>query len=55
MCVTSPAEVYAEGDKERLKELLQHLKTGPHGAKVDKVEVNWSEQQRGFPRFEVRY
>ena len=48
-------EVVAEGEREKLEELIGHLRDGPPGARVDGVEVVWSEYTGRFPRFEVRY
>ncbi|MDP2920401.1 MAG: acylphosphatase [Dehalococcoidia bacterium] len=44
-------EVYAEGDKERLEELLKALHIGPPGAWVDDITTEWLEHTgklRGF-------
>lgn len=44
-------EVYAEGSKEQLEQLLAILKQGPPGARVEAVTTEWSEYQgiyRGF-------
>ena len=35
-------EVVAEGDRERLDELVEFLKVGPPAAKVESVETEWS-------------
>ncbi len=48
-------EVRAEGDRARLEELLQHLRVGPRGARVERVKVGWMEPSGSFPTFEVRY
>ena len=48
-------EVRAEGGREQLKRLLQHLYRGPLGAKVDKVEVDWTDYSGAFSGFRVRY
>jgi acylphosphatase len=48
-------EVYAEGEKEKLLELLRYLELGPPRARVEKVDVNWSEYSGSFGGFEVRY
>lgn len=48
-------EVRAEGERERLQGLLKHLETGPPGARVKRVEVNWSDYGASFHRFEIRY
>lgn len=44
-------EVYAEGEKDRLDELLEYLKKGPPGARVERMDVEWREHIgncRGF-------
>jgi len=48
-------EVYAEGEKERLDELLFHLNSGPPRAKVNRVDVKWSEYNGWFNHFGVRH
>ena len=48
-------EVKAEGKRSRLEELIDRLKTGPPGARVEKVATNWSEYTRSFSDFSVRY
>lgn len=35
-------EVVAEGDRERLDELVEFLKVGPPAARVESVETEWS-------------
>ncbi len=48
-------EVNAEGERERLEELVDHLKLGPPVARVEKVATNWSAYTGGFTGFKVRY
>ncbi|UCG83389.1 MAG: acylphosphatase [Dehalococcoidia bacterium] len=48
-------EVRAEGEKEKLDELLKLLRTGPPRARVDRVDVSWSEFSGRFNRFGVSY
>lgn len=48
-------EVRAEGEKEKLLQLLRYLELGPPRARVDKVDVNWSEYSGSFRQFQVRY
>lgn len=48
-------EVYAEGEKESLDELLVHLNIGPTRAEVSWVDVKWSEYNGCFNHFGVRY
>ncbi len=48
-------EVVAEGDREKLEQLLRWLHRGPRSAVVEKVDVRWTEPMGKFTRFEVRY
>ena len=51
----STVEVRAEGDRKKLEELANHLKVGPAGAKVERVEIEWSEYSGSFDDFRLRY
>jgi len=48
-------EVEAEGDKQRLDELVEQLRIGPPGARVKRVEINWSDYSGQFSNFGIRY
>lgn len=48
-------EVHAEGERIQLEELISHLNIGPPGARVERVETNWSEYSGSYFRFSVRY
>ena len=48
-------EVQAEGEKDRLERLIEYLKVGPPGAKVEKIITNWSEYTGNYPGFNIRY
>ena len=48
-------EVHAEGDREQLEKLLDFLKTGPRGARVDKVDAGWSVYTGSFSVFSIIY
>ena len=48
-------EVQAEGEKTKLKELIEHLKIGPPGAKVEIIDINWSDYTGSYPCFSIRY
>lgn len=48
-------EVWAEGDREKLEELLIQLKIGPSRAKVERVDVKWSEHTGRYNHFSVNY
>lgn len=48
-------EVVAEGERDRLERLLGYLEAGPRGARVTRVDSDWSEYTGGFSRFDVRF
>lgn len=48
-------ELIAEGERERLKRLIDWCHKGPPGASVSKVEVRWEGYSGEFKKFEVRY
>ena len=48
-------EVLAEGERNKLERLIDYLKVGPPGARVERVEANWSERTGSYSNFSVRY
>ena len=48
-------EVQAEGERNKLERLIDHLKVGPPAAKVEKVVTNWSEYTGSYSNFKIRY
>jgi len=48
-------EVHAEGEREKLEKLIDYLKVGPPGARVERVETNWSEYTGGYSNFNIGY
>ena len=48
-------EVWAEGGKGNLDELLGYLRSGPSRAVVEWLDVQWSEYSGRFGHFAVRY
>jgi acylphosphatase len=48
-------EVYAEGEKENLDELLGYLNIGPPRAEVRRVDVKWSPYRGSFKDFGLKY
>ncbi|MDD5190085.1 MAG: acylphosphatase [Dehalococcoidales bacterium] len=46
-------EVYAEGSKNQLQQLLERLKEGPPGARVDDMEITWLEPRHNYHGFTV--
>ena len=48
-------EVEVEGEKAKLEELINHLKVGPPHARVDAMDIEWSEYRGIHTDFSVRY
>ena len=48
-------EVQAEGERDKLERLVDRLKDGPPGAKVERLETNWAKYTGSYPDFSVRY
>ena len=48
-------EVWAEGERDKLEELIGYLKVGPPAARVRKVVANWSGYSGSYTDFDVRY
>jgi acylphosphatase len=46
-------EVQAEGDQEHLAQLLDELKNGPPGARVDDIKNEWLDFTGRFSEFSV--
>ena len=53
--VDDKLEVVAEGNDDRLKELLDLCNKGPSGAEVEFVEMKWEDYTGEFKKFEIRY
>jgi len=48
-------EVQAEGERNKLERLIDHLKVGPPEARVERVENNWSGYSGDYSDFGIRY
>ena len=48
-------EVYAEGERNKLGQLIGYLRVGPPAAKVERVVTNWSEYTGSYSNFSIRY
>ncbi len=46
-------EIYAEGERNQLEKLLEQLKKGPPGARVDNLILTWSEYTGLYDDFSV--
>lgn len=47
-------EIFAEGRKEFLEELVNKAKEGPSHAKVEKIKVEWLDFQNKYSNFEAK-
>ena len=48
-------EIVAEGEEEKIKELIDWAKEGPPSARVENLEVNFEKYKAEFIGFEIRY
>lgn len=48
-------EAVFEGEKEKIEEIIDWLKSHPGMSKVEKVEVDWQEAKGDFENFEIKY
>ena len=48
-------EVIAEGDKEKLDELVQFCRVGPSGARVENIGLDWSDVKGEFRGFRITH
>lgn len=46
-------EVMAEGDKEKVEDLIGQLKQGPSLSRVENVEVDWEDYKGEFKDFSI--
>jgi len=47
-------ESVAEGEREKVERLIEELKQGPRGSRVDESKVEWEEPTGGFDLFGVK-
>ena len=47
-------EVMAEGEREKLEELIYCLKEGPPGATVEKIDISWSDYSDKYQSFIIK-
>jgi len=48
-------EVLAEGEKEKIEDLINKLKAGPPMAHVEEVDVSWEEYKGEFKDFRITW
>jgi acylphosphatase len=46
-------EIHAEGERKQLERLVEQLKAGPPGARVDNLTVTWSDYTGQYSDFSV--
>ncbi len=47
--------VVAEGGRGMLNDFIKELKIGPRAARVTRVDVKFSEKERGYKNFSVKF
>lgn len=47
-------EAIFEGEREDVEQLIDFCKSGPPGARVTKIDVQWKEYTREFKAFKIR-
>ena len=47
-------EAIAEGERAVVEQLIQAMKEGPRGSRVDESKIEWEEPTREFDRFGVK-
>ena len=52
--INGNVEIYAEGKKESLDELIKKAKTGPSHSQVESVKIEWLDFQNKYDNFEVK-
>ncbi|MEO0073842.1 MAG: acylphosphatase [candidate division WOR-3 bacterium] len=48
-------EVVAEGERQKLEQLVERLKQGPPRAMVTDVDVSWAEYRHEYSDFSIQY
>lgn len=48
-------EVVAQGYRDKLEKLIEHLRKGPFTAKVSDVEVDWRDAAKRHERFDIDF
>jgi len=48
-------EVFAEGEKDKLTQLIAKLEVGPRAARVERVDVEWGEHSGKYRGFDIAF
>lgn len=54
-CTDNSVEIFAEGEKEKLRQFLEVCRKGPSGARVENIEMTWEERNHVHRKFTVMY
>lgn len=46
-------KIIAEGEEDKIKELIKWLRVGPRFARVDEIKIKWQEAKGEFSKFEI--
>jgi len=52
-CLDGCVEVLVEGEKEKIKELMEECFKGPRFAQVSDIKVNWDDYKEEFKDFRI--
>lgn len=55
MARSGDVEMEAEGERDKLEEMLVKLKAGPPDAMVQSIDTRWSDYTGQYTNFDVRY
>jgi acylphosphatase len=47
-------EAVVEGERERVERLIELMKDGPHGSRVDESKVDWENPTGEFVKFDMK-
>lgn len=54
-CPDGDVELEAEGEKAELEKLIDKVKQGPSLSRVQKVSTDWSEEEKGYRSFNLKW
>ena len=46
--------IYAEGKEKQLKQLIEYARVGPPAARVETLDVKWSDYTGNFESFDIK-
>lgn len=48
-------EIVAEGDKNKIEDLIHYIQNNMRWAKVDDIIIKWDEYKRNYSSFDIKY